>query len=159
VSMSGLSPVSTSEFPKEQTKFDNNRSFTNVSCAAAVSLGPALSIESSLDSSLRSGCALIYYPYIHIRDVNWLKATFLCFPHARRIIPAFFRVQDHPEVQRFREIEGTNSEPLLDSEYVDAGTSESPIRPAQQRLVRAIQNEAFVLQKYSVGQSDWGVAS
>jgi hypothetical protein len=28
----------------------------------------------------------LYYPYIRIRDVNWLKATLLYFPHVRRIV-------------------------------------------------------------------------
>lgn len=29
----------------------------------------------------------LYYPYIHIHDVNWLRATLLLFPHVQRMIP------------------------------------------------------------------------
>ena len=29
----------------------------------------------------------LYYPFIHITDVNWLKATLLCFPGVRRMVP------------------------------------------------------------------------
>jgi hypothetical protein len=32
----------------------------------------------------------LHYPYIHIRDVNWLKGTPLCFPQVRRMVPPDF---------------------------------------------------------------------
>jgi hypothetical protein len=30
----------------------------------------------------------LYYPYTHIEDVNWLKATLLLFPHVERMLPS-----------------------------------------------------------------------
>ena len=40
---------------------------------------------------MNAGVALdrdaLYYPFIHITDVNWLKATLLCFPRVRRMVP------------------------------------------------------------------------
>jgi hypothetical protein len=29
----------------------------------------------------------LFYPHIHIDDVNWLKSTLFCFPTVRRIVP------------------------------------------------------------------------
>jgi hypothetical protein len=29
----------------------------------------------------------LYYPYIHIRSEHWLKATLLCAPAVKRIVP------------------------------------------------------------------------
>jgi hypothetical protein len=58
----------------------------------------------------------LYYPYIHIRDVNWLKATLLCFPQVRRIIPHEFTLNDSAEVSAFRELQGARGQPLLGEE-------------------------------------------
>ena len=42
----------------------------------------------------------LYYPYIHIRSENWLKATLLCVPAVKRIVPENYatggRCGDHP---------------------------------------------------------------
>ena len=43
----------------------------------------------------------LYYPYIHIRDVNWLKATLLLFSQVRRMLPADFAPDDSEEVREF----------------------------------------------------------
>jgi hypothetical protein len=40
----------------------------------------------------------LYYPYIHIRDVDWLKRTLLVFPHVVRMIPKKFTPHDDPFV-------------------------------------------------------------
>jgi hypothetical protein len=47
-----------------------------------------------------SGNAL-YYPYIHIRDVDWLKGTLLLFPQVRRMLPAYFSPSDAPAIREF----------------------------------------------------------
>jgi hypothetical protein len=36
----------------------------------------------------------LYYPYIHIQDANWLKATLLCFPSVRRMVPGNYEPDD-----------------------------------------------------------------
>jgi hypothetical protein len=43
----------------------------------------------------------LYYPYIHIRDVNWLKGTLLLFPQVRRMLPAYFCPDDAPAIREF----------------------------------------------------------
>jgi len=42
----------------------------------------------------------LYYPFIHITDVNWLKATLLCFPGVRRMVPESYVPTDSEAVQR-----------------------------------------------------------
>jgi hypothetical protein len=37
----------------------------------------------------------LYYPYIHVRDTNWLKATLLCFPFVDRMVPESYSVNDN----------------------------------------------------------------
>jgi hypothetical protein len=43
----------------------------------------------------------LYYPYTHIRDVNWLKATLLLFSEVRRMMPYQYTPDDSLEVQAF----------------------------------------------------------
>lgn len=45
----------------------------------------------------------LYYPYIHIHDVNWLKATLLLFTEVRRMLPSHFTPADSKEVRAFAE--------------------------------------------------------
>jgi hypothetical protein len=58
----------------------------------------------------------LYYPYIHVRqgEVDWLKATLLCFPHVHRMVPAGFELNDHPSVREFAAKKGYGDKPLLD---------------------------------------------
>jgi hypothetical protein len=46
------------------------------------------------------------YPYIRIRDVEWLKRTLLVFPHVVRIAPTYGAPEDSPEVAAFRNLNG-----------------------------------------------------
>jgi hypothetical protein len=95
--------------------------------------------------------AALYYPYIHIRDLNWLKGTLLCFPQVRRVIPGGFHVLDDWDVREFCEIIGPTGEPLLINEYTDDFSMESPVGQAQQRLLRVLQDdEVFIRDKYSL---------
>src|SRR6266496_1464072 len=43
----------------------------------------------------------LYYPYIHIQDADWLKATLLLFPQVRRMVPAEFTPADSPVIRSF----------------------------------------------------------
>jgi hypothetical protein len=96
----------------------------------------------------------LYYPYIHVRDVNWLKGSLLCFPQVRRILPAGFPVQDRWEVQEFTQMPGSTGQPLLVSEFTDDFSLESPIRQAQARLLKVLQdNDEFMRQKYALAPS------
>jgi hypothetical protein len=55
----------------------------------------------------------LYYPFIHITDVNWLKATLLCFPGVRRMVPHSYVPTDSYAVREFCDVEGPRGEPLL----------------------------------------------
>jgi hypothetical protein len=46
------------------------------------------------------------YPYIRIRDVEWLKRTLLVFPHVARIAPSYGAPKDSDEVAKFCRLEG-----------------------------------------------------
>lgn len=76
----------------------------------------------------------LYYPYIHVRDTNWLKATLLCFPRVHRMVPKDFQLKDSDEIKEFREIEGPRG-PLL----TEVDPYESGIYEAHERLYDKIR--------------------
>ena len=61
----------------------------------------------------------LYYPWIHIRDENWLKGAILGFQKVRRIVPNKFTVADQAITNAYAKLEGPAG-PLLDSLFVDA---------------------------------------
>jgi hypothetical protein len=88
----------------------------------------------------------LYYPYIHIRDVNWLKGTLLCFPQVRRMVPPDFYLNDSPEVQEFRKLTGFGGKSLISEENID----KEMVFEAQHRLLLALrENEEYICQQYS----------
>jgi len=56
------------------------------------------------------------YPYIRVRDVEWLKSTLLLFPHVARIRP-YDAPEDDPEIDVFAHTIGARDETLLRSIY------------------------------------------
>jgi hypothetical protein len=88
----------------------------------------------------------LYYPYIHIHDPNWLKATLLCFQQVRRMVPGGFSLKDSEEVKKFRTLKDASGEPLLYEESLET----SSVHQAQGRLVtRLIQHKDLVKQRFS----------
>src|ERR1035437_3666125 len=83
----------------------------------------------------------LYYPYIHIRSENWLKATLLCFPKVFRMIPyGEYAPEDTPQIQRYVRA-NERGERLLDSR----GTAAEYALVAQQNLLQKIQaHEEFI---------------
>ncbi|WP_457356076.1 hypothetical protein [Roseateles sp. P5_D6] len=73
----------------------------------------------------------LYYPYIHVRDVNWLKAALLSFPQVRRVVPRGFELNDLEEVRPFLVSKGARGEPLLSFEPADLYSAYE----AQERLL------------------------
>lgn len=59
------------------------------------------------------------YPYIRIRDVDWLKRTLLIFPHVVRMTPRYGGPGDEPDVEEFCHTEGLRG-PLLRSADLQA---------------------------------------
>jgi hypothetical protein len=85
--------------------------------------------EQALADREPTGRYALYYPYIHIRDENWLKGTILAFQKVRRIVPNRFTVKDQAITAAYAALEGPAG-PLLDSLVVDA----PEIRSSQQWL-------------------------
>lgn len=56
------------------------------------------------------------FPYIRIRDLDWLKSTLLLFPHVARIRP-YDAPDDDAEIGAFAQTIGAGGEPLLRSIY------------------------------------------
>src|SRR5579871_1372062 len=50
----------------------------------------------------------LYYPYIHIRSEHWLKATLLCAPAVKRIVPDVYNPEDSAQITKYTKIAGPN---------------------------------------------------
>lgn len=87
----------------------------------------------------------LYYPYVHVFDANWLKATLLCFPHVHRMVPFSFEIDDSNEIRCFRNTKGPRGEPLL----INEGMS-TAVKIAQSELLTKIRNNHnYLYQRYS----------
>lgn len=62
--------------------------------------------EQTLPSNEPADRPALYYPYIHIRDENWLKGTILAFQQVRRILPNQFTVKDQAITKAYAELQG-----------------------------------------------------
>jgi hypothetical protein len=76
------------------------------------------------------------YPYIRVRDVNWLKRTLLLFPHVVRITPEVDAPRDEPEVAEFARLKGRRG-PLLRRARLQTDF----VHRAQEELIRTIQQQ------------------
>lgn len=86
----------------------------------------------------------LYYPYIHIRSEHWLKATLLCVPSVRRIVPSEYTPEDKPRIARYLGIVGPNG-PLLEGVPAVSSAADN----AQQRFLDKLQeNRATIARKY-----------
>jgi hypothetical protein len=65
-----------------------------------------------LRGELNQSRPALYYPYIHIRSEQWLKATLLCVPTVKRIVPEDYLPEDQPTIRPYTSIVGPNG-PLL----------------------------------------------
>jgi hypothetical protein len=78
----------------------------------------------------------LYYPYIHIRDVEWLKATLLLFRQVRRMTP-YGPQADDGQILPFTDWHG-GEEPMLTS----AGLWAERPAAAQVELARRLRGDA-----------------
>ncbi|PZR36687.1 hypothetical protein [Caulobacter segnis] len=74
------------------------------------------------------------YPYIRVRDVEWLKQTLLLFPHVARMTPEFDAPPDAPEIEPYC-WEAGGRHPLLRPVDLMAGR----VWRAQDDLIRNIE--------------------
>jgi hypothetical protein len=80
----------------------------------------------------------LYYPYIHIRSIDWLKRTLLVFPHVARIIPRNPYVPDDvEEIRKFERTLGRWGVPLLRS----ADLRSNGVQQAQLTLLELLSDD------------------
>lgn len=92
----------------------------------------------------------LYYPYIHITDVNWLKATLLSFPQVRRIVPNGFDLNDLEEVRPFLSETGARGDPLLGYEPAEHFSAYQ----AQERLLERLKEvDPEQLEQFTLAQT------
>jgi hypothetical protein len=79
----------------------------------------------------------LYYPYIHIRSVDWLKRALLIFPHVARIMPRDYFPRDERDVLEFERTSGRWGAPLLRQ----ADLTSRGVREAQLTLLKLLSND------------------
>src|SRR5688572_31872030 len=91
----------------------------------------------------------LYYPYIHFRDIEWLKATLLCFPQVSRMAPSGLKWQSSEVADPFRNLTNEKGERLINEIYLDPW-KDSPTYKVQERLLKKLVNNLdFLKSKYS----------
>lgn len=91
----------------------------------------------------------LYYPYIHIRSEHWLKATLLCVPSVKRIVPESYTPEDTPQIAKYVNIEGPNGKLLQGVPAFSLGAN-----AAQQRLLEELRaKEGLIRGKFTRGQT------
>jgi len=86
--------------------------------------------------------AALYYPYIHIRSEHWLKATLLCAPAVKRIVPGTYEPEDSPQIAKYSRIIGPHGA-LLQPVPAFSQTAEQ----AQLRILEKIENHIDEIKK------------
>jgi hypothetical protein len=79
----------------------------------------------------------LYYPYTHIRDPEWLKATLLLFSQVRRMTPVPGVQADDGPILKFTQVYAER-EPLLVSAFLGA----ERVAAAQIELAERLRNDA-----------------
>lgn len=86
----------------------------------------------------------LYYPYIHIRSEHWLKATLLCVPVVKRIVPEEYTPEDNHEITRYTRIVGRDG-PLLQTV---PSFSHAAITAQERLLAKLCENSTAIRRKY-----------
>lgn len=84
------------------------------------------------------------YPYIRIRDVEWLKKTLLLFPHVVRMTPDFDPPPDDPRIRAFTEIDGRRGPLLRSANLFSDGVWKAQEELRQRLRVRLHQDPGFL---------------
>jgi hypothetical protein len=93
----------------------------------------------------------LYYPYIHVHDVNWLKSTLLCFPSIHRILPDVyvpdgFTESDSEEIKQFCRTKGARGALLQPCKSVH---SYAPANAANELQRKIESRREFFVNTYS----------
>ncbi len=86
------------------------------------------------------------YPYIRIRNVDWLKRTLLLFPHVVRMTVSDGAPRDDPEVAQFCWQAGRGGEPLLRPAYLHSKRVRREQLELMMRLATELEDVRFRLE-------------
>ncbi|AVC45690.1 MULTISPECIES: hypothetical protein [Rhizobium] len=86
------------------------------------------------------------FPYIRIRDPEWLKKTLLVFPHVVRISPSQDAPHDDPAIRAFCDAQGRRGPLLRDLDLDDANIWDDQYR-LQQRISAKLDEPHSTLKK------------
>jgi hypothetical protein len=84
----------------------------------------------------------LYYPFIHVRDEKWLKATLLCFPFIDRMVPDGYEVNDGEVAAFFAKQDGRFGRPMLGRRDLDDPATEL----ARAQLLDKLQEDVAALE-------------
>jgi hypothetical protein len=87
----------------------------------------------------------LYYPYIHIRDDDWLKNTLLTFGQVRRMVPRDFELTDHELVYQLRKLKDSNGNAFVTEEALDTAA----VFDAQSRLLDRLRADPIAPAQFS----------
>ena len=103
----------------------------------------------------------LYYPYIEIPGINWLRANLLVFPVVKRIMPMYWMPADDEAIRPFTEWFGAK-QPLLQPADLWTDRPQDAQRVLAEKLSRDSEDDAFLNQfgraaaRNSVGEDDLG---
>ncbi len=90
--------------------------------------------------------AALYYPHIHIQNVNWLKAALLSFRQVRRMVPYPYHLRDTPEILEYTNLTNSDGDPLLLAHRLE----HDRIEAAESRLLELLKAHSdFIQRRYS----------
>jgi hypothetical protein len=84
----------------------------------------------------------LYYPYIHVRSEQWLKATLLYVPVVKRIVPSSYAPADTPAILKFTKIVGSQGELLQAVPSFSAAAME-----AQESLLEKLRHHRVKIER------------
>jgi hypothetical protein len=79
----------------------------------------------------------LYYPFIHVRNEDWLKATLLCFPFMDRMVPEAYEVNDEPFAAAFSTTPGRFGRMMLGRRELDEPATDQ----ARVALLRKLEED------------------
>lgn len=97
-------------------------------------------------SSEQAPRGALYYPYIHIKNPNWLKANLLMFPFVERMVPMPQMDSDKEVIRQFTK-DVNNKEPLLRPAPIWSGRAVHAQKVLAEKLKRDSKQWKF-LEKY-----------
>jgi hypothetical protein len=85
----------------------------------------------------------LYYPYIHIRDVDWLKSTLLLFDQVRRMTPVPGAQADDGPILPFTQVHGGREDPMVFPANLQSERAVAAQRDLASRLRKDAEDEEF----------------